>query len=42
MSGGGLELRVEGHSVRRLGPGDAPVLQDLYERCSDYHELEEG
>ncbi|HEV2148680.1 MAG TPA: GNAT family N-acetyltransferase [Longimicrobiaceae bacterium] len=31
-----------GYTVRRLAPADAPALQALYERCSDYHEEHEG
>ena len=35
-------LEVNGYTVRRLSPADAPTLQILYERCSDYHEEHEG
>lgn len=37
-----LELALEGYVLAHLGPGDGAILQDLYARCSDYHELEEG
>ncbi|MBW3570409.1 MAG: GNAT family N-acetyltransferase [Gemmatimonadetes bacterium] len=37
-----LDLDVDGYRVERLGPADAAVVQRLYERCSDYHQLEEG
>lgn len=37
-----LELSLEGYRIERLDAGHAAALQDLYERCSDYHELEEG
>jgi RimJ/RimL family protein N-acetyltransferase len=33
---------LDGHSVERLTSADAPDLQDLFERCSDFHELSEG
>jgi ribosomal protein S18 acetylase RimI-like enzyme len=33
---------LDGFTVRRLSPADAAELQALYERCSDYHELEDG
>ena len=33
---------LEGFTVRRLSPADHAELQALYERCSDYHELEDG
>lgn len=37
-----LEIDLDGYRVARLGPGDAAAVQELYERCSDYHQLEEG
>lgn len=37
-----LELHLEGYFLAHLGPADGAILQDLYVRCSDYHELEEG
>jgi ribosomal protein S18 acetylase RimI-like enzyme len=37
-----LELDFDEYAVARLGPADVPALQRLYERCSDYHEIEEG
>lgn len=37
-----LELDLDGYVVARLGSDDAPAVQDLYARCSDYHVLEEG
>ena len=37
-----LEMELDGYAVVRLGLADAPAVQALYERCSDYHELEEG
>jgi RimJ/RimL family protein N-acetyltransferase len=33
---------LAGYSVRRLKTLNAAELQDLYERCSDYHEMHEG
>jgi RimJ/RimL family protein N-acetyltransferase len=35
-------MPISPYHHRRLSINDAPVLQRLYERCSDYHELEEG
>lgn len=35
-------LRLDGWSVARLTGPDAADLQDLYERCTDFHELSEG
>jgi RimJ/RimL family protein N-acetyltransferase len=37
-----LALEISGHTVSRLSPSDVRDLQHLYERCSDYHQLEEG
>lgn len=37
-----LELGLEGYVLTQLGPADGAVLQDLFARCSDHHELEEG
>lgn len=33
---------LAGYSIRRLKPSDAAELQDLFERCTDYHEMHEG
>lgn len=33
---------IEGCHVRRLSPADAPALQVLYERCTDFHQQHEG
>jgi GNAT superfamily N-acetyltransferase len=33
---------LKGYQVVRLTLADAPELQDLYERCTDYHEAHEG
>ena len=33
---------ISGHTVLRLNVADAPELQRLYERCSDYHIAHEG
>lgn len=33
---------LDGYDIRRLGSDDAAIFQQLYERCSDYHELVEG
>jgi ribosomal protein S18 acetylase RimI-like enzyme len=33
---------LDGYSIRRLRVEDAAELQDLYERCTDYHEMHEG
>lgn len=35
-------LEVVGYTVTRLSLADAPRLQSLYERCSDYHLAHEG
>jgi GNAT superfamily N-acetyltransferase len=37
-----LRINLPGFSARRLTPGDAPVLQRLFDRCPDYAELVEG
>ena len=37
-----LELDLHPYRISRLSDRDAALVQDLYERCSDYHELEEG
>lgn len=33
---------LPGWTLRHLRPEDAPALQDLWERCTDYHQLQEG
>lgn len=33
---------ISDYTVTRLAPADAPQLQRLYERCSDYHIAHEG
>ncbi len=33
---------LDGFAVGRLGPDDAPEVQGLWERCADFHELQEG
>jgi RimJ/RimL family protein N-acetyltransferase len=38
----GATFHLDGYTVCRLTPEDAPDLQDLFERCSDFHELSEG
>jgi GNAT superfamily N-acetyltransferase len=40
MSEAGFHL--DGYSVLRLTSTDASGLQDLFERCTDFHELSEG
>jgi GNAT superfamily N-acetyltransferase len=35
-------IRLDGYPVVRLTPADAADLQDLFERCTDFHELSEG
>lgn len=35
-------FRLDGYRVARLTPAEAADLQDLYERCTDFHELTEG
>lgn len=35
-------IRLGGYSVVRLTAADAADLQDLFERCTDFHELSEG
>lgn len=37
-----LELDLPPYRSSYLDHHDAALVQDLYERCSDYHELEEG
>lgn len=37
-----LELDLHPCRISRLSDRDAAHVQDLYERCSDYHQLEEG
>lgn len=37
-----LELNLLPYRSSCLDHHDAALVQDLYERCSDYHELEEG
>jgi GNAT superfamily N-acetyltransferase len=37
-----IELHLPPYRITRLSGSDAALLQELYERCSDYHELEEG
>jgi ribosomal protein S18 acetylase RimI-like enzyme len=37
-----LQLDLPPYRVSYLEHRDVPLLQELYERCSDYHELEEG
>jgi len=37
-----LQLRVDPYTTRTLGLRDVAELQDLYERCSDFHEVEQG
>jgi GNAT superfamily N-acetyltransferase len=37
-----LQLDLPPYRITRLDDGDAALVQDLYERCSDYHELAEG
>jgi ribosomal protein S18 acetylase RimI-like enzyme len=37
-----LHLDLSPCRITRLDDRDAALLQDLHERCSDYHELEEG
>lgn len=38
----GAGIHVDGHRVERLTPADAAAVQDLFERCTDFHELSEG
>lgn len=33
---------IAGYRIRRLASEDAPLLQDLWMRCTDFHELQEG
>jgi GNAT superfamily N-acetyltransferase len=37
-----IELDLPPYRITRLSGSDAALLQELYERCSDYHEMEEG
>lgn len=37
-----LTLDFDEYAVARLSPADEEIVQALYERCSDYHLLEEG
>lgn len=33
---------IAGYRIRRLASEDAPLLQDLWVRCTEFHELQEG
>ena len=35
-------IDLPGYTVRRLKPGDAVILQQLFDRCPDYAEIVEG
>jgi hypothetical protein len=38
----GFPLNLSGYSVKLLKPEDAPILQNLYEQCTDFSLLTEG